>query len=110
VAVDGQPISGPVIGVVADVRQFGPADEPEPEVLLPYTLEVWPWMNFVARAPNAERVVRAVDRAVRGVEPALDFLGKPSVMSPGVAAAEPERHFLMSVPESEQTDPSVSTE
>jgi putative ABC transport system permease protein len=90
----GQPITLPVIGVVGDVRQFGPASEPEPEVMLPYTLEVWPWMTFVARSPNAEVTMRSVERAVRGVEPALTFLGKPSVLRSGAAALEPERRFL----------------
>jgi putative ABC transport system permease protein len=90
----GQPITLPVVGVVADMRQFGPAADPEPEVMLPYTLEVWPWMNFVARAPDANRLLPNVQRAVRGVEPALEFLGRPSVLRTGAAAVEPQRRFL----------------
>jgi putative ABC transport system permease protein len=89
----GQPITLPVIGVVADMRQFGPAEDPQPEVMLPYTLEVWPWMNFVARAPDAKRLLPNVERAVRGVEPALNFLGRPSVLRAG-AAADLQRRFL----------------
>ncbi|HEY7395647.1 MAG TPA: ABC transporter permease, partial [Gemmatimonadaceae bacterium] len=42
----GQPITLPVIGVVADYRQFGPETDPPQQVFLPYTLEVWPWMTF----------------------------------------------------------------
>jgi putative ABC transport system permease protein len=90
----GQPITLPVIGVVADMRQFGPSDDPAPEVLLPYTLEVWPWMNFVARAQNPGRLLPTVERAVRGVEPALTFFGRPSAMRSGAAAIEPQRRFL----------------
>jgi putative ABC transport system permease protein len=90
----GQPITLPVIGVVADMRQLGPADDPEPEVMLPYTLEVWPWMNFVTRAPSPASVLPSVERAVRGVDPALTFLGRPSVLRTGAAAVEPERRFL----------------
>jgi putative ABC transport system permease protein len=89
----GQPITLPVVGVVADMRQFGPAADPEPEVMLPYTLEVWPWMTFVARAPDAKRLLPNVQRAVRDVEPALEFLGRPSVLRAG-AGAEPQRRFL----------------
>jgi putative ABC transport system permease protein len=48
-------------------------------VFLPYTLEVWPWMNFAVRAPNAGRVVSAVTRAVHNVDPSIEFRGKPSV-------------------------------
>ncbi|MFN2564750.1 MAG: FtsX-like permease family protein, partial [Gemmatimonadaceae bacterium] len=69
----------------------------EPEVMLPYTLEVWPWMNFVARAPDAARLLPSVERAVRDVEPALTFRGRPSVMRAGAAAVDPERRFLTAV-------------
>jgi putative ABC transport system permease protein len=75
----GQPITMPVIGVVADIHESGRATKPDPEVFLPYTLEVWPWMNFVVRAPNAARVVPAVTRAVHDVDPSIQFRGKPSV-------------------------------
>jgi putative ABC transport system permease protein len=51
-------------------------------------------MNFVARAPHAGRLLPNVERAVRGVEPALTFFGRPSVMRTGAAAVEPERRFL----------------
>ncbi len=75
----GQPITMPVIGVVADIHESGRATKPDPEVFLPYTLEVWPWMNFAVRAPNAGRVVSAVTRAVHDVDPSIEFRGKPSV-------------------------------
>lgn len=75
----GQPITMPVIGIVADIHEYDRANEPEPEVFLPYTLEVWPWMNFVVRAPNAARVVPAVVRAVHDIDPAIRFRDKPSV-------------------------------
>ncbi len=90
----GQPITLPVIGVVADMRQDGPANDPDPEVMLPYTLEVWPWMNFVARAQNPERMLATVERAVRSVEPSLTFFGQPSAMRSGAAAIEPQQRFL----------------
>jgi len=75
----GQPITMPVIGVIADIHESGRATKPDPEVFLPYTLEVWPWMNFAVRAPNARRVVAAVERAVHDVDPSIEFRGKPSV-------------------------------
>ena len=90
----GQPITLPVLGVLADIREYGPADDLHAEVYLPYTLEVWPWMRFIVRAPNAARALPAVDRAVRGVEPALIFLGKPSVTDTGADAIDSQRRFV----------------
>jgi putative ABC transport system permease protein len=75
----GQAITLPVIGVVADIHEAGKANKPDPEVFLPYTLEVWPWMNFSVRAPNAAHVLAAVTRAVHDVDPSIEFRGKPSV-------------------------------
>ena len=90
----GQPITLPVIGVIADVRENGPDNDVSAELYLPYTLEVWPWMNFVVRAENATRALPAVDRAIRGVEPALNFLGKPSVSAVGFDAIDSQRRFV----------------
>lgn len=75
----GQAITMPVIGVVADIHENGKATKPDPEVFLPYTLEVWPWMNFVVRAPNAAHLLSAVTRAVHDVDPSIEFRGKPAV-------------------------------
>ena len=90
----GQPITLPVIGVVADVRENGPANDPDAELYLPYTLEVWPWMSFGVRAQNPERALAAIDRAVRGAEPALTYLWKPNVTQVGLAAIDPQRRFV----------------
>jgi predicted permease len=90
----GQPITLPVIGVIADVRESGPDDDLAAEIYLPYTLEVWPWMRFVVRAANPTHVVASVDRAIRGVEPALNFLGKPSVEPTGADAIDAQRRFV----------------
>jgi hypothetical protein len=90
----GEPITMPVIGVIADVRESGPQDELVPEIYLPYTLEVWPWMRFVVRAPNPSHVVASVNRAIRGVEPALNFLGKVDVQATGADAIDAQRRFV----------------
>jgi putative ABC transport system permease protein len=90
----GQPITLPIIGVLADIREYGPEDDLQPEIYLPYTLEVWPWMSFVVRAPNAHRVLPAVQRAIRGVDPALNFLGTPSVEATGADAIDSQRRFV----------------
>jgi predicted permease len=79
----GQPITLPVIGVVADYRAMGAESDPPPQVFLPYTLEVWPWMNFVARGGTSPSVLKAVERAVRNVEPGVMFRFGPTFDAAG---------------------------
>ncbi|MGH7638761.1 MAG: ADOP family duplicated permease [Gemmatimonadaceae bacterium] len=93
----GEPITLPVIGVVGNVRLNGPESEPDPEVLLPYTLEVWPWMRFSVRAAAPEQTLRAIESAVREVEPGVEFLGTPSVARTGMAAVDAGRRFITMV-------------
>jgi len=94
----GQPITLPVLGVVADHRAFGPENDPPAQIFLPYTLEVWPWMNFAVRAPRTAAVASQMERAVRGVEPAVNFLGKPNAAPTGLAPLLTNpRVFVMSL-------------
>jgi putative ABC transport system permease protein len=90
----GRPIDMPVVGVVADVHQYSRESKPEPELFLPYTLEVWPWMTFVVRVPHPSRAMPTVTAALRSVEPAIAFRGTPSVMRVGVPR---ERQFVTSL-------------
>jgi putative ABC transport system permease protein len=90
----GQPISLPVVGVVADIHQYGRESQPEAQLYLPYTLEVWPWMTFIVRVSNALRAIPVVMSAFRDVEPAIAFRGRPSVMSVRVPS---ERRFVTSL-------------
>lgn len=90
----GQPITMPVIGVLADVREYGPEDDWAAELYLPYTLEVWPWMTFVVRATNPLRALPLIDRAIREVEPSLNFLGTPSIEATGADAIDAQRRFV----------------
>jgi putative ABC transport system permease protein len=92
----GQPITLPVVGVVADYRAYGRENPSPAQVFLPYTLEVWPWMNFVVRAPKSAAVLREVTDAVKAVDPAIVFRGTPSVSKSGLAESLTEpRGFLM---------------
>ncbi|MGH7626738.1 MAG: FtsX-like permease family protein, partial [Gemmatimonadaceae bacterium] len=79
----GQPITLPVVGVVADYHAIGADSDSPPQVFLPYTLEVWPWMHFVARGGTSPSVLKSVERAVREVEPAVTFYGRPSFDAAG---------------------------
>lgn len=93
----GELITLPVIGVVGNARLNGPESDADPEVLLPYTLEVWPWMRFAVRASTPEQTLRAIESGVREVEPRVEFLGRPSVAQTGMAAVDAGRRFITMV-------------
>jgi putative ABC transport system permease protein len=82
----GKPITLPVVGVTGDFRYFGREADPPPQVFLPYTLEVWPWMFFVVQSTNSSMAMPAITRAVQGVDPAVVFRDKPEVVQSGLAA------------------------
>ena len=71
----GQPIDGVVVGVVKDVRQQSVADRPSPEVFVPWTVEVWPWVTLVAHVQNPSRAVPLLRRAILDVDPAIPVAG-----------------------------------
>jgi predicted permease len=73
----GQPITLPIVGVVADYHEYGAEAKPPEQVFLPYTLEVWPWMQFIVRTPPTAATLAAIERAVKGVDPAIDLRGTP---------------------------------
>jgi putative ABC transport system permease protein len=58
-----------VIGVMKDVHGSGPETPVDPEVYVPYTREVWPWITLTVRAANPVAVAPAIRRAIAGVEP-----------------------------------------
>ena len=65
----GQPISGPILGVMADVHWSGQENRVEPEVYVPYTREVWAWITLVVHARHPDRVAPAIRKAVFSVDP-----------------------------------------
>ena len=75
----GQPISGAVVGVVADVRQFGKDVDVAPEAFVPYTREVWPWITLVVRVDDPRRAIPALRKAVLGVDADLPVGGRSVV-------------------------------
>ena len=72
----GQPISGHVIGVLRDVRQQSIGDKPSPEVFVPWTLEVWPWITLVAHVQNPQRDIPLLRRAILEVDPGIPVAGE----------------------------------
>ena len=92
----GQPITLPVIGVVADYRQFGQGQDPPEQIFLPYTLEVWPWMVFELRSTQPAAALTNITKAVQSVDPTIDFRGKPAVEATAESFSDP-RFFLMTL-------------
>ena len=98
----GQPITGTIIGIVADVHQWGQDIAPAAEVYVPYTLETWPWGMLVVRTRDAGRGIPALAAAVRSVEPGLLPAGVRGeaafgVMDDAVASRLEPRRFSMSL-------------
>jgi predicted permease len=78
----GRAVPSVVIGVVGDVRQYGPDSDPDPAVYVPIAAEPWAWVSFAVRLRDAAAVPTAsLRRAVLEVEPRLLPLG------PGLAVA-----------------------
>lgn len=66
----GEPMTGDVVGVVGDVRHFGPDTSPQPEVYVPYTHNPWISISLLARTrSDPERVVPALRRTILDVDP-----------------------------------------
>lgn len=97
----GQAVPSVVIGVVGDVRQYGPETDPDPAVYVPMAAEPWAWVSFVARvrdgvAPPAA----ALRRAALEVEPDMQPMGPgapmtfSSVETSLSAALAPRRYVL----------------
>ena len=74
----GQPISGPIVGVMSDVHWQGQENRVEPEVYVPYTREVWPWITLVAHARYPGRVAADIRKAVFSVDPNIPLSAENS--------------------------------
>jgi predicted permease len=66
----GQAVPSVVVGVVGDVRQFGPETSPDPAVYVPMAAEPWAWVSFAVRVRDGGSVSAAsLRRAALEVEP-----------------------------------------
>jgi putative ABC transport system permease protein len=41
-----------IVGVVGDISQFGPEEEPRPTLYVPFSQKAWPLLGFVLRGPG----------------------------------------------------------
>jgi len=68
----GEAVPSTVIGIVADLRQSGPASDPVSSVYVPMSAEPWAWGTLVVRErPSAPASRLALSAAVREVDPTL---------------------------------------
>jgi putative ABC transport system permease protein len=65
-----------VVGVVADIRHFGPATPPRPEIYQPHSQRSFPFMAFVVRtAGPPEAMVPAIRAAVTSLDATQPIAG-----------------------------------
>jgi putative ABC transport system permease protein len=98
----GQPITGTIVGIVADVHQWGQDIAPQPEVYVPYTLETWPWGMLIVRARDGAASIPAIADAIRTVDGRLLPAGRAGdatfgVMEDALASRLEPRRFSMSL-------------
>jgi putative ABC transport system permease protein len=66
----GQAVPSVVVGVVGDVRQYGPGTTPDPAVYVPMAAEPWSWVSFAVRVRDgAAASAASLRRAALEVEP-----------------------------------------
>jgi predicted permease len=78
----GRAVPSVVIGVVNDVRQFGPESDPNPSVYVPMAAEPWAWVSFAVRVGDrSPATVTALRRAALEVEPNMLPMGPGAPMT-----------------------------
>lgn len=90
----GQPVEGTVVGVVADVRQFGLDQPSDPAIYLPYTVNPWGHIFLAVRTgvPPAT-LIEPLRRTLLAEEPGLVVTGLQP-MQEYVDGALAPREFL----------------
>jgi len=72
----GEPLLGRVVGVVADLDASETGGRIVPVVYVPYAHTLWSQVRILARStPGSPDVIRAVQEAVRSVEPGIPLSG-----------------------------------
>jgi putative ABC transport system permease protein len=98
----GQPLNGVIIGVIADIRQTSQDANPNPEIYVPYTLEVWPWVTLVVRTADASRGFPSLSRAILAVDPTLFVRNDPAaagftIVGNSIARSLEQRRIAMTL-------------
>ena len=78
----GRAVPSVVIGVVGDVRQFGPESDPNPSVYVPLAAEPWAWVSVAVRVRDrSPATAAALRRAAIEVEPNMLPMGTGAAMT-----------------------------
>jgi putative ABC transport system permease protein len=97
----GRAVPSVVIGVVGDVRQFGPESEPNPSVYVPMAAEPWAWVSFAVRVrDDSPAVAAALRRATLDAEPNMLPMGPGAPMTfssieRGLSASLAPRRYVL---------------
>ncbi|HSU92543.1 MAG TPA: ABC transporter permease, partial [Gemmatimonadaceae bacterium] len=97
----GVAVPSTVIGIVADMRQYGPDSDPEPAVYVPMSAEPWAWGTLVVRKRTVAPASNlALTDAVREVEPALmsgpNAKGEFTAVTDDLSTVLAPRRYLLS--------------
>jgi predicted permease len=85
-----------IVGVVGDVRSAGLTEEPPPEVYLPQSQIVAPWLTYLVRAKGDTDVLRAIESEVGELDPDLP-LRRPETMEVWVDRARGPALFFLTL-------------
>ncbi|MGD8868452.1 MAG: ABC transporter permease, partial [Gemmatimonadales bacterium] len=88
---------GRVVGIVENVRQWGPTSRPLPEIYFPYTAEVWGpiWGQLIVRTAGDPSILApAIREAVREIDAAIPIT-TPFTMRKVIRDATASRRFSM---------------
>ena len=97
----GQAVPSVVIGVVGDVRQYGPDTDPDPAVYVPLAAEPWAWVSFVVRMRDGSPAsATSLRRAAMEVEPNMLPVGPGTPMTfnsveGGLSASLAPRRYVL---------------
>jgi len=97
----GRAVPSVVIGVVGDVRQFGPESDPNPSVYVPIAAEPWAWVSFAVRVrAGMPATAAALRRAALEAEPNMLPMGPGAPMTfssveGGLSAALAPRRYVL---------------
>jgi len=97
----GRAVPSVVIGVVGDVRQFGPESDPNPSVYVPLAAEPWAWVSVAVRVrERSPATATALRRAALEAEPNMLPMGPGAPMTfssveRGLSAALAPRRYVL---------------
>jgi len=95
IIIRNQPNSSEIVGVVSDIKHFGPGVAPLPEMYVPYNQLAAGSVPLVVRTKlDPEAMISAVQQEIRAVDSQV-AIGKVRTMTQMMSAALAERRFAL---------------